>query len=98
MLFTILISVALVVVVFAIANKYTKKTEQPTIPTVNEEPLGYETSSICEVVEREQPTVELIAPEIVIDKEPEEQPKPKAKKKMSAKPKTSKAPKKKKDA
>lgn len=91
MLFTVLISVAVALVIFAIANKKAKKTEQPTVPTIEEEPLGYETSSLASVVGCEEPfSSEPIIPEIV-----EEQPKPKAKKKMSAKPK---APKKKKDA
>ena len=92
MLVTVLISFVVVTIIFAVVNKYTKKTEQPVIPTVEEEPLGYETSSLASVIEREEPSIEPVVPEIV-----EEQPKPKAKKKMSAKPKT-KAPKKKKDA
>jgi len=91
MLLTVLISFAVVAVVFVVVNKYTKKTEQPVVPTIEEEPLGYETSSLASVIEREEPATPVV-PEIV-----EEQPKPKAKKKMSAKPKA-KAPKKKKDA
>jgi len=86
MLVTILISVALVLVIFAIANKKVK-VEEPTIPTIVEEPLGYETSSLAAVEE----TVNLPVAEVI--EEPKPAKKPKAK--MSAKPK---APKKKKDA
>jgi hypothetical protein len=84
MLSIVLISVALVIVIFAIANK---KAEQPVVPTVEEKPLDNETTTVCTVVERELPT-EKPAESIVEEK-------PKVKKKTSAKPK---APKKKKDA
>lgn len=81
----------MVTIIFAVVNKYTKKTEQPVAPTIEEEPLGYETSSLASVIEREEPTEPVV--HVIV----EEQPKPKAKKKMSAKPKA-KATKKKKDA
>lgn len=95
MLLTILISAAISLVAFVIANRKAKQTEQPTIPTIEDEPLGYETSSLDAVIEREQLSIEPVVPEIV-----EEQPKPKAKKKTTAKPKakTKAAPKKKKNA
>lgn len=105
MLVTVLISFVVVTIIFAVVNKYTKKTEQPVIPTVEEEPLGYETSSLAEL---EQPAclypgVAENEPELIpVVSEPESvsvevNKEPKAKKKMSAKPKA-KAPKKKKDA
>ena len=89
MLSIILISTVVVAVVFAVVNKFTKKPEQPVEqqPTVVEEPLGYETSSLAAVEE----TVNLPVAEVI--EEPKPAKKPKAK--MSAKPK---APKKKKDA
>jgi hypothetical protein len=90
MLVTILISVAIVVVIFAIANKKAK-TEEPTIPTVVEEPLGYETSSLAAVEETVNlPVAEEVTEEPLVLAKPAKKPKVK----MSAKPKT-KAPKKK---
>ena len=90
MLVTILISVAIVVVIFAIANKKAK-TEEPTIPTVVEEPLGYETSSLAAVEETVNlPVAEEVTEEPLVLAKPAKKPKAK----MSAKPKT-KAPKKK---
>jgi hypothetical protein len=97
MLSIVLISIVVVAVVFAVVNKFTKKQEQqPTIPTIEEEPLGYETSSICEVVERELPPVGSTTT-TAVEEEPLVLAKPakKPKAKMSAKPK---APKKKKNA
>jgi len=101
MLSIILISIVVVAVVFAVVNKFTKKQEQPTIPTIEEEPLGYETSSLDELnqpaclypgVAQEDSGLVPVAPEepLVLAK-----PAKKPKAKMSAKPK---APKKKKDA
>jgi hypothetical protein len=91
MLSIILISVALVVVIFAISNKKLKKTEEPTIPTVEEEPLGYETSSFAAVEETVSlPVAEEVTEEPLVLAKPAKKPKAK----MSAKPKT-KAPKKK---
>ena len=90
MLSIILISVAIVVVIFAIANKKAK-TEEPTIPTVEEEPLGYETSSFAAVEETVSlPVAEEVTEEPLVLAKPAKKPKAK----MSAKPKT-KAPKKK---
>jgi hypothetical protein len=89
MLSIILISVALVVVIFAIANKKAK-VEEPTIPTIEEEPLGYETSSFAAIAEIHK-AEEVVEEPLVFAKPPAKKPK----KKMSAKPK---APKKKKDA
>jgi len=107
MLVTILISLAVVLVIFAVANKKAKQPvtlddngskpkETPVVGPLEEEDgwnwkeeVGYETSSLDAVIEREEPATSVV-PVIV-----KEQPKPKAKKKMSAKPK---APKKKKDA
>jgi hypothetical protein len=90
MLSIILISVAIVVVIFAIANKKAK-TEEPTIPTVEEEPLGYETSSFAAVEETTSlPVASEVEEPLVFAKPPAKKPKAK----MSAKPKT-KAPKKK---
>jgi len=86
MLSIVLTSIVVVAVVFAVVNKFTKKQEQPIEqPTIVEEPLGYETSSLAAVEE----IVNLPVAEVI------EEPKPKTKKKMSAKPK---APKKKKNA
>ena len=94
MLYTILISIVVVAVVFAVVNKFTKKTEQPSIPTIEEEPLGYETSSFVAVEET------VISPTVEVNEVVEEplvfaKPAKKQKAKMSAKPK---APKKKKNA
>ena len=93
MLSIILISTVVVAVVFAVVNKFTKKPKQPVEqPTVVEEPLGYETSSLAAVEE----TVNLpVAEEVVEEPLVLAKPSKKPKAKMSAKPK---APKKKKDA
>ena len=93
MLSIVLTSIVVVAVVFAVVNKFTKKQEQPpTIPTVEEEPLGYETSSLAAVEE----TVNLpVAEEVVEEPLVLAKPAKKPKAKMSAKPK---APKKKKNA
>ena len=90
MLSIILISVALVVVIFAIANKKAK-VEEPSIPTIEEEPLGYETSSFADVTEINK--VEEVVEEPLVFAKPATPKKPK--KKTSAKPKD---PKKKKNA
>jgi hypothetical protein len=102
MLSITLISIVVVAVVFAVVNKFTKKPEQPIEqPTIEEEPLGYETSSLAELeqpaclypgVAQNDPGLVPVAPEepLVLAK-----PAKKPKAKMSAKPK---APKKKKNA
>jgi heme/copper-type cytochrome/quinol oxidase subunit 1 len=92
MLFTILISVVVVAVVFALVNKFTKKTEKPIEQSpVVEEPLGYETSSLATVEETTSlPVVSEVEEPLVFAKPAKNQ-----KAKMSAKPK---APKKKKNA
>ena len=91
MLSIILISIVVVVVIFAIANKKAK-TEEPTIPTIVEEPLGYETSSLATVEEIVNlPVAEEVVEEPLVLAKPAKKPKAK----MSAKPK---APKKKKNA
>jgi hypothetical protein len=102
MLSTILISIVVVAVVFAVVNKFTKKPEQSIKQQPNtavvEEPLGYETSSLAELeqpaclypgVAQNDPGLVPVAPEepLVLAK-----PAKKPKAKMSAK---SKAPKKK---
>lgn len=104
MLSITLISTVVVAVVFAVVNKFTKKPKQPIEQqptTIEEEPLGYETSSLAEL---EQPAC--LYPGVIKDdpglipvasEEPLVLAKPakKPKAKMSAKPK---APKKKKNA
>ena len=93
MLSIILISIVVVAVVFAVVNKFTKKPEQPIEqPTVVEEPLGYETSSLAAVEETVSlPVAEEVTEEPLVLAKPAKKPKAK----MSAKPK---APKKKKNA
>jgi len=103
MLSTILISIVVVAVVFAVVNKFTKKQEKPIEQpsTIEEEPLGYETSSLAELeqpaclypgVAQNDPGLVPVDPEepLVLAKPPAKKPK-----KTSAKPK---APKKKKNA
>ena len=93
MLFTILISVVVVAVVFALVNKFTKKTEKPIEQSpVVEEPLGYETSSLATVEETTSlPVASEVEEPLVFAKPPAK----KQKAKTSAKPKS---PKKKKNA
>jgi len=84
---TIIILAALSVIVGVwILNKNSKSTTtetKPEVPTVEEEPIGYESGSFASTPVEEQPTVEVK--------------KPKAKK-TTAKPKAPKAPKKPKNA
>ena len=90
MLSIILISVALVVVIFSIANQRAKKSENSN-STIEEEPLGYETSSFAVVEETINLPVAEVEEPLVFAKPPAKKPK-----KTSAKPKTkAKAPKKK---
>ena len=108
MLVTVLISFVVVAVVFAVINKYTKKTEQPVTlddngskpketPVVGplEEEDGWNWKEEVGYETSSLVDIKSEQQDVVSEVIIEKQPKPKAKKKMSAKPK---APKKKKDA